>query len=134
MSIVFKQERIGYKGKPFYIYKFRTMDKNGKSTVFDNILRRTGLDELPQIWNIMKGDMVLVGPRPITPSDHEKFRRFPLPIKPGLTGWWQIHGRVQALIHKQDVEYFDMQYALGWWIDLYIIIKTIPLVLLGRHG
>ena len=129
--MIFKQKRIGYKDKPFWIYKIRTMDKNEEVTKIGRFLRRTGLDELPQIVNILKGELVLVGPRPLTPQDHDKYRAFPLPVKPGLTGWWQIHGRIQ-----KDIAFFDLQYIKDkcWLLDLYIMLKTIPLVLLGRHG
>ena len=129
--MIFKQKRIGYKDKPFWIYKIRTMDKNEEVTKIGRFLRRTGLDELPQIVNILKGELVLVGPRPLTPQDHDKFRGFPLPVKPGLTGWWQIHGRVQ-----EHIAFLDLQYIQDkcWLLDLYIMLKTIPLVLLGRHG
>lgn len=131
MCMIFTQERVGYRGKSFMIYKFRTMDKDEHVTKLGYWLRKTGLDELPQLWNILKGDLVLVGPRPLTPWDHDKFRGFELPVKPGMTGWWQIHGRVQADIRCKDVEYILRK---SWWLDLYIVWKTIPLVLLGRHG
>jgi len=107
--MIFKQERIGYLNRPFIIYKFATMDSNGNSNRWQMLLRQTGLDELPQIWNMLKGDIVLVGPRPLIPREHNKFRGFILPVKPGLTGWWQIHGRKQALIHELDLWYIAHQ-------------------------
>lgn len=131
MSIIFKQERIGYKDRPFYIYKVRTMDKEDEVTKIGKFLRKTAIDEFPQILNILKGDLVLVGPRPLIPREHNKYRGFTLPIKPGLTGWWQIHGRKQDLIRLLDLEYIERK---SFWLDLYIILKTIPLVLMGKHG
>ncbi len=131
MQLIFKQLRIGYKDKPFYIYKIRTMDNNENVLWWGKFLRETGLDELPQIWNILNGDIVLVGPRPLTPQDHDKYRNFSLPIKPGITGWWQIHGRVQKDIWLYDREYIQMK---CWLLDLYIIWKTIPLVIFKKHG
>lgn len=128
--MLFTQERIGLEDKPFLIYKIKTMD-NGNIGKIGNFLRTTGLDELPQIINILKGDMVLVGPRPLQPHDHKKFRGFPLPIKPGLTGWWQIHGRLQGDIRFYDKQYIEMR---SWYMNLYIILKTIPLVLMRKHG
>ena len=129
--MIFKQERIGLHGKPFNIYKIKTMDENENIYWWGKFLRQTGLDELPQLWNIIKGDMVLVGPRPLTPWDDEKYRGFTLSVKPGLTGWWQIHGRVQA-----HLSFFDMQYIKDKCLsfDLYIIWKTIPLVVFKKHG
>ena len=131
MPLIFRQLRIGYQDKPFWIYKIRTMDKDENVTRIGRLLRRTGLDEVPQIINILKGELVLVGPRPLTPKDHRELRGFPLPIKPGMTGWWQIHGRKQ-----RDIRYYDKVYIRqkSVWLDWYIIFATIPLVLLGRHG
>ena len=134
MPLIFTQERIGYMGRKFNIYKFKTMDDKENVYWWGKLLRATGLDELPQILNIFKGDMTLVGPRPLTPWDDEKYRGFFMPVKPGLTGWWQIHGRVQEDIHKYDLEYLKLREEIGFLIDLYIIIKTIPLVVLGKHG
>lgn len=129
--VIFRQLRIGYKDNPFWIYKIRTMDNEGNVTRIGKFFRITGLDELPQIINILKGDIVLIGPRPLTPQDHKKFRGFPLLIKPGLTGWWQIHGRIQEKIRQYDLEYIEKK---SLWLDLYIIWKTIPLILFAKHG
>lgn len=88
--MLFKQIRIGYKGIPFTIYKFRTLDKNGiQPTFFGKILRKTKLDELPQLYNLLKGDMVLVGPRPDVPGYVDSLLgedRIILSVKPGITG------------------------------------------------
>jgi lipopolysaccharide/colanic/teichoic acid biosynthesis glycosyltransferase len=129
--LIFKQLRVGYKDKLFYIYKFKTMDDNENVYWWGQILRQTGLDELPQIWNIIKGDMVLVGPRPLTPEDHNEYRRFTLTVKPGLTGLWQIHGRDRIEIPHWDWIYMKDK---NIWLDLYIMWKTIPLVIFKKHG
>ena len=129
--MLFKQLRTGYLNIPFYVYKIRTMDENKNVSKIGRFLRMRGLDELPQLINVLKGEMALVGPRPLIPWEHDKFRGFPLPVKPGLTGWWQIHGRVQEDIKKYDLEYIKRK---SFWFDLYILWKTIPLVLLRRHG
>ena len=129
--MIFRQVRIGYKDKYFHIYKFRTMNDEGEISKFGMFLRKTGLDELPQIVNILKGEVVLVGPRPLVPIEHHKFRGFTLTVKPGITGWWQINGRVQKEIAFLDVQYLDMKSLL---LDIYIILKTIPLVLFKKHG
>ena len=131
MPLIFKQLRVGYENRLFYIYKIQTMDKHENITKIGRFLRTTGLDELPQMLNILKGDIVLVGPRPLTPQDHDKFRGFILQIKPGLTGWWQIHGRIQSKVREYDREYIQKKSFL---LDLYILWKTIPLVLFAKHG
>lgn len=130
-KIIFKQIRIGYRDKPFYIYKFKTMNSKGNISKFGRFLRTTGLDELPQIVNIFKKEIVLVGPRPLIPREHDKFRGFILLVKPGITGWWQIHGRKQDQIWMYDKEYLKIK---SFWVDLYIILRTIPLVILRKHG
>ena len=134
MHIIFKQDRVGYNDKIFKIYKFRTMDENENITRIGRLLRITGLDEIAQIVNIFKGDLTLVGPRPLTPWDHKKFRGFPLTVKPGLTGWWQIHGRIQKDIWFYDTQYIHLKRKWGFLLDLYICIKTIPLVIFAKHG
>jgi len=145
--VFFPQERPGLRGKPFIIYKFRTMnnkkDKNGillpdeiRMTHFGNLLRKTSLDELPELLNVLKGDMSLVGPRPLlmqylgryTP---EQARRHE--VKPGITGWAQVNGRNAISWEdkfKLDVWYVDNQ---SFWLDLKIILTTIWKVL-KREG
>ncbi len=144
--IIFKQERIGFHGKPFKMYKFRSMkvqkpndEKSGWTTKDDprktkvgNIIRKTSIDELPQFFNVLKGDMSVVGPRPERPYFVEEFRK-EIPkymvkhqVKPGITGWAQIHGcRGDTSIHKR-IE-FDIEYVEHWHmgLDLGIMIKTV---------
>src|SRR5690625_1236087 len=136
--IIFKQKRPGLHGKPFYIYKFRTMtnekDESGqllpneeRMTKLGNVLRKLSLDELPQLFNVLKGDISLVGPRPLlmeylelyTP---EQARRHD--VKPGITGWAQVNGRNAISWEdkfKYDVWYVDNQ---SFWLDLKIIFMT----------
>lgn len=144
--IIFKQERIGYNSKPFMMYKFRSMkvqDPNEeksewttkddpRKTRVGNFIRRTSIDELPQFFNVLKGDMSVVGPRPERPYFVEQFKES-IPkymvkhqVKPGLTGWAQIHGcRGDTSITKR-IE-FDIEYVENWHmgLDLGIMIKTV---------
>ena len=157
--IIFKQERQGENGRLFTVYKFRTMvpeanqqkvpaegkDENGspshktrtdpRVTRLGRVLRRTSLDELPQLFNVLEGTMSLVGPRPELPTLVEKYepwqrKRFAVP--PGLTGWWQINGRSDRMmhLHTEDDLYYISHYSL--WLDIQILIRTIWTVLLGK--
>ncbi len=157
--IFFKQERVGYNGKTFNIYKFRTMCKNAEHkkndlihknimsgpvfkmkndprvTIFGKLLRRWSIDELPQLINILKGDMSFVGPRPPLSEEVEKYKlwqRRRLSMRPGLTCTWQISGRNS--IDFIDWMYMDMEYIDHWSIlyDIIIIAKTIPIVISGK--
>lgn len=100
-------------------------------------LRRTSLDELPQLWNIFRGDMSLVGPRPPIPYELEHYRPeqyVRLAVKPGLTGLWQVSGRSRTTFEQMidlDLDYIRRQ---SFWLDLAILIRTIPTVLLGRDA
>src|SRR5439155_12010665 len=111
-SVIFRQLRIGEDGRPFTIYKFRTLfsdapeyslkvDRNDpRVTHLGRLLRRTALDELPQLWNIVRGEMSWVGPRPEQPflvESYADWERARLRVRPGLTGWWQIRGRADLL-------------------------------------
>lgn len=138
---IFKQKRAGKNGEPFIFYKFRTMridadpfgasPKSGEDsrlTKIGKILREYSLDELPQLFNIIKGDMSLVGPRPLYVSqmsewDERQKRR--LEVTPGLTGLAQISGR-GGLTREEKLE-LDVQYVekQGFWVDVKIIMKTI---------
>lgn len=145
--IFFRQTRLGKDGKPFQMIKFRTMldavDKHGtplpdkeRMTSFGALLRSTSLDELPELWNILKGDMSLVGPRPLLMEylplySREQYRRHE--VRPGITGWAQINGR-NALSWEDrfrlDVWYVDNR---SFWLDLKIILLTVKKVLV-RDG
>lgn len=147
-KILLSQKRVGLNGKLFYMYKFRTMKQetplyeaapSGKNdsrvTKVGKILRRTSLDELPQLLNIIKGDMSIVGPRPEMPfvvKTYSQWQKRRLMVKPGLTGLWQILGRKDLPLHENleyDFYYINNQSLL---LDIVIILKTIPLVILGK--
>lgn len=141
--VFFTQERAGLHGDLFMIYKFRSMvagaekntlgryvDKDFPSiTGIGKFLRRWALDELPQLWNVLKGDMSIVGPRPAMPYQIEKYderQRKRLDAKPGLTGWAQVNGR-NKLTWPERIEY-DLWYVDNWSIllDLRILAMTFP--------
>ncbi len=161
--VLYKQKRLSKNGKHFYAYKFRSMfidadlqlkkllesnpemraewEKNHKLqndpriTGLGKILRRTSLDEFPQLINILKGEMSLVGPRPIVDDEIEKYgddyeRVFS--IKPGLTGFWQISGRSDT--NYRDRVAYDIYYLQNWsvWLDLWIIFMTFGSVIKGK--
>ena len=144
-SVIFRQERVGLHNKPFYMYKFRTMEKQSpkeerrawtvrndpRVTPVGKFLRRTSLDELPQLFNILRGDMSLVGPRPERPLFVEKFReeipRYMVKhqVRPGLTGWAQVNGLRGNTSIRKRIEY-DIYYIENWTLgfDLKIILMT----------
>ncbi|WP_296884843.1 undecaprenyl-phosphate glucose phosphotransferase [uncultured Methanobrevibacter sp.] len=144
--IIFKQERIGFHGKPFEMYKFRSMkvqnpddEKSGWTTKDDprktrigDFIRKTSIDELPQFFNVLKGNMSVVGPRPERPYFVDEFRK-EIPkymvkhqVRPGITGWAQIHGCRGDTSIKKRIEY-DIEYVENWHmgLDLGIMIKTV---------
>ncbi|MBO5341828.1 MAG: sugar transferase [Lachnospiraceae bacterium] len=142
--VIFKQRRPGKNEKIFEMYKFRTMtdarDENGdllpdevRLTKFGEFLRSTSLDELPELWNILKGDMSLVGPRPLLVqylplyNEEQKHRH---DVRPGLTGWAQVNGR-NAISWKKRFEY-DVEYVrnLSFAMDIKIVFLTIKTVLI----
>ncbi len=145
--ILFRQERPGYHGEVFTIYKFRTMlnrkDSEGhplpdekRLTKFGHFLRATSLDELPELINVLKGDMSLVGPRPLLISylplySPEQSRRHH--VLPGMTGWAQVHGR--NALSWQEKFALDVWYVDHWtlWLDIKILAMTIVKVL-SREG
>jgi exopolysaccharide biosynthesis polyprenyl glycosylphosphotransferase len=159
--IVFRQKRAGRHGKPFTMYKFRTMhtdaemrqaelvaynvmsgpvfkvEQDPRITSFGKWLRKTSIDELPQLINVLQGYMSLVGPRPLPIYEVEKFehsaQRRRLSVKPGLTCLWQVEGR-NTIRDFQDWVNMDLEYIDNWsvWLDLKILLKTIPAVLFGR--
>lgn len=145
--IFFKQLRAGKNGKPFEIIKFRTMrdvsDENGKLlsdidrvVPFGNFLRNSSLDELPSLWNVLRGDMSLVGPRPLLIeylplySEEQSSRH---DVCPGITGWAQVNGR--NAIAWEDKFRYDIWYVKNQtlWLDLKIIYMTINKVI-AREG
>ncbi len=156
--IIFRQERLGLSGRRFTVYKFRSMvhdaearkaalehlnkkqtvfkiDNDPRMTVIGRWLRKFSLDELPQLWNVVRGDMSIVGPRPAVPNEVEKYQRWQrrrLRMRPGLTCLWALKGR-DALDFdtwmRMDMEYID-SWSLG--LDWMIMLRTIPQVLLGK--
>jgi exopolysaccharide biosynthesis polyprenyl glycosylphosphotransferase len=158
--VLFKQQRSGLNGKPFMIYKFRTMVTNAEQfkheleamnemsgpvfkvtndprvTPFGKWLRKYSLDELPQLVNVLRGEMSLVGPRPLPVDEVKRFdnlaHRRRLSVKPGLTCLWQISGRNQIADFREWVR-LDLEYIDNWslWLDLKILFFTIPAVLRG---
>ncbi|AET70531.1 glycosyl transferase possibly involved in lipopolysaccharide synthesis [Desulfosporosinus orientis DSM 765] len=144
--VLFKQERPGKDGVIFTIYKFRTMrlerEKDGRPladmerlTLVGGILRKLSVDELPQLFNILKGDMSFIGPRPLMVQYLERYtpeqmRRHE--VTPGISGWAQIHGRNQVgweTRFKYDVWYVE---HISFWLDLKIFLKTLAIVLIRR--
>lgn len=157
--IFYVQKRCGLRGRPFYMYKFRSMQENAdalkaqveneaRGLVFKNkhdpritkvgrFLRRTSLDELPQFWNVLRGEMSLVGTRPPTEDEVAQYQDHHwqrLNVKPGMTGEWQVNGRSNINDFEQIVN-FDLQYQAKWTprYDLKIIAKTIY-VIFDRTG
>ena len=141
--VVFWQERVGWKRRSFLIYKFRTLrapfDFEGNPTpdgrrpsAIGRFLRATRIDELPQLFNVLLGDMSLVGPRPLLPEDQPSNTSLRLSVRPGITGWAQIHGA--KLVTKEEKEKFDEWYiqnaSLG--VDLYIAFKTMLVLMHSR--
>lgn len=145
--VLFGQERLGRDERIFRVYKFRTMHLNAggnglkpengdaRVTRVGRFLRRTSLDELPQFYNILRGEMSLVGPRPeqLAFAEHyqgEERRRYA--VKPGLTGWWQVNGRPQPMYEHAS---YDLYYVAhqSLWLDLLILART-PLTVLAGTG
>jgi lipopolysaccharide/colanic/teichoic acid biosynthesis glycosyltransferase len=155
--ILFRQERVGYRGKRFVCFKFRTMvcgaDSRAHQTHCDYliqsnapmvkmdargdcrlipgawVIRALGLDELPQIINVLRGEMSLVGPRPCVPYEFEHFlpwQKERFDAVPGLTGLWQVSGKNRTTF--EEMMHLDIRYArnISWWLDLKIIVLTIP--------
>lgn len=159
-EIFFKQTRIGENGRPFNMYKFRSMVVNAaqmrhqvikiqedgsiihkmendpRVTRVGKFIRRTSLDELPQLFNVLKGDMSLVGPRPELPwlvEKYEPWQRVRFAVPQGITGWWQVNGRSDKPLHLNTSEdlYYIQNYSI--WMDFLILLKT-PLVVLRGKG
>ena len=158
-SVIHRRRVMGMHGSQFDAYKFRTMHDNGdeilvdhpelreelarnfklradpRVTVVGQFLRKTSLDELPQLLNVLKREMSLVGPRIITPAEVEKYKKWDLnlmTVRPGLTGLWQVSGR-SDVTYDERVR-LDMHYIRNWsiWLDIQLIFQTIPAVLRRR--
>jgi lipopolysaccharide/colanic/teichoic acid biosynthesis glycosyltransferase len=153
---MYTTKRIGKNGRIFYMFKFRSMSENAEQllredpelkkefnkkfklandkrvTSIGRILRRTGLDELPQLLNILRGDMSFVGPRPLLLKERRKASKHRLEVPPGLTGLWQIKGK-NALSYKQK-DAWDKFYARKrhFFLDLAILIQTLPAIIRGK--
>jgi lipopolysaccharide/colanic/teichoic acid biosynthesis glycosyltransferase len=141
--IFFWQERLGRKGRPFLIYKFRTLkapfDSSGQPTAgsrrpsaVGRFLRATRLDELPQLLNVLFGEMSFIGPRPLLPEDQPENTSIRLSVRPGISGWAQVNGA--KLVTKEKKEKLDEWYVRNssLWLDLRIAMMTIKLLLRGR--
>ncbi|MEQ8821316.1 MAG: sugar transferase [Sumerlaeia bacterium] len=146
--VFFSQERVGKDGRRFRLWKYRTMRTDSdpyavapfqsddpRITRAGRWLRKTSLDELPQLWNVLRGDMAMVGPRPEMPflvERYEAWQRRRLDVKPGLTGLWQVIGRKNLPLHL-NMEY-DFYYIMNQslWLDIEILFRTVPAVLKGR--
>ncbi len=158
--IIFRQTRAGRHGKPFTMYKFRTMvtdaemrrdellafnqmsgpvfkvERDPRVTPVGKLLRKLSIDETPQLLNVLQGHMSLVGPRPLPIYEVEKFenaaQRRRLSVKPGLTCLWQVKGRNKVSDFREWVK-LDLEYIDNWsiWLDLEILLKTVPVVLFG---
>ena len=141
--LVFWQQRPGLGGRPFRVYKFRTMSAahapDGRRLTdaervsgIGTFLRRTRLDELPQLINILRGDMSIIGPRPLLPIDQHQAYRARLLVRPGLTGWAQVIGG--RAISPEDKAALDVWYVYNasFLLDLKIIARTLPMVVFGE--
>jgi len=139
--LFFGHERIGKHGRRFKAWKFREMREEWEATYKlqndpritgpGHFLRKSSLDELPQLWNVLKGEMSLVGPRPIVVGEVDRYKttfKNYLRVTPGVTGFWQISGR-NLTTYDQRVE-MDDYYVMNWsiWFDLYILVRTIKTV------
>lgn len=158
--MLFAQERMGFQGKSFYLYKFRSMVINAEQlieklppdqkkeymenfklendpriTSIGKFIRKTSIDELPQLFNILKGDISCVGPRPVVKKEIEKYgdqKDKLLSIKPGLTGYWQSHRKVSTTYEERiqmELFYVD-NYSM--WLDIKVILKTFLVLIKGQ--
>ena len=164
-DIFFKHKRVGQDLKNFYVYKFRSMVSNAQEilkemlkdenlkkefseafkfkddprvTKTGKFLRKTSIDEMPQIFNVLRGEMSLVGPRPIVDEEVKKYYGYNTSkqifhIKPGLTGFWQVSGRNDVKDYRSRIE-FDLYYIHNWsvWLDVIIILRTVREVISGK--
>ncbi len=157
--VIFRQTRVGANGKTFKLYKFRSMYEGAEERLHDlrglsevdgpvfkmrddprvtrvgKVLRRTSLDELPQLWNVLRGEMSLVGPRPPIPDEVEAYREWHkkrLEVRPGLTGLWQVSGR--SLLSFDEQCLLDIYYIENWslWLDFQVLLRTVPEIVFGN--
>ena len=157
--VIFAQRRVGENGRLFTMFKFRTMVANAEAQIeaarqsgqrledvykpandmrvtrVGRVLRRASLDELPQLWNVLRGEMSLVGPRPELPwvvDQYESWQRQRLSVLPGITGWWQVNGRGDLPL-VENVEY-DLFYIQNYspLLDISILARTVWVVARGR--
>ena len=158
-AVLFRQTRVGLNGRPFSVVKFRTMvpdaedrlavleslntikghafkvDGDPRVTRTGRLLRKTSLDELPQLWNVLRGEMSLVGPRPPLPTEvqgYDVWHRRRLSMKPGITGLWQVEARREPEFDRWVA--LDLAYIDRWslWLDLKIMLRTLPAMLMGE--
>jgi lipopolysaccharide/colanic/teichoic acid biosynthesis glycosyltransferase len=156
-GVIYRQARVGRGGKPFVIYKFRTMlhdrraielnvdndrrvchkrDDDPRHTSLGRFLRRTSLDELPQLWNVIKGDMSLVGPRPELVGvvrKYEDWQHLRHTVRPGITGLWQVSQRGAGLMCENLQADMDYVRSMSLWTDLKILART-PVAAVRRTG
>jgi lipopolysaccharide/colanic/teichoic acid biosynthesis glycosyltransferase len=157
--VIFRQQRVGERGRIFSFYKFRSMRDGAEDqqaelrsrneatgplfkikddprlTRLGPLLRRRSLDEIPQLWNVLRGDMSLVGPRPGLPAEvaqYQPWHRQRLEVPPGITGLWQVSGRSDLSFDEMCL--LDIYYIENWslGLDLMIMLRTIPRVLFGE--
>lgn len=157
--VIFRQERCGRKGQRFTCYKFRTMVDEAEGlkqgllhsnemtgpvfkmrndprvTRLGRLLRKTSIDELPQLWNVVRGEMSLVGPRPPLPEEVATYtprERLRLSVLPGITCLWQVSGRSNLSFERWidlDLEYVERR---SFWFDIWVLLRTVPAVVTGR--
>jgi lipopolysaccharide/colanic/teichoic acid biosynthesis glycosyltransferase len=157
--VFYRTVYVGYRGRTFVGYKFRSMVDNAEDlkskiehlnhmvgpafkirndprvTPLGRVLRKYSIDELPQLWNVVRGDMSLVGPRPPLPEEYKEFepwQRAKLAVCPGITCYWQIEGRSEIWDFAEWAK-LDLRYIEEWslWTDLVILLRTIPAVIKG---
>jgi exopolysaccharide biosynthesis polyprenyl glycosylphosphotransferase len=156
--VLFRQQRVGHRGRPFGLLKFRTMvfgaerrrdallaeskepgwlhlEHDPRITRVGRVLRHTSLDELPQLWNVLRGEMSLVGPRPLVPTEDANlvgWARTRLDLMPGLSGLWQVAGRTS--LPFAEMIRLDYLYVTNWslWRDVRVMLRTVPAVLMRR--
>jgi len=147
--ILYRQTRVGEGGRTFDLVKFRSMrtdaEKDGvpvwaksnddRTTRVGRFIRRTSIDELPQFFNVLKGDISLVGPRPEMPwlvDEYAPWQRKRFAVPQGVTGWWQVNGRSDKAMHLHTDEdlYYIQNYSL--WLDIFILLKTPWAILRGK--